>query len=202
MSLSNSVECYLFLGPMFSEKTTELIRHIKRASIAGFACLVVQYSEDVRYGLETALYTHDGNSFTGKMPNSGEIQLTKASMLMPLAKTIDTYSGSEKPIKVVAIDEGQFYPDLPEFVEYCMNRGITVYISALDGDYLRKPFGRISEVIPLATFITKLSGICMKCRSAYSSYTLRTIESSELKLIAGQDKYMCVCYTCYTQDSN
>lgn len=181
-------ECKLYLGPMFSEKTTELIRNVKRAVVAGLRSVIIKYADDNRYGDDEALYTHDGTS----LKTMNGIRVVKTLLLMDVH--IEQYES------VIAIDEGQFYPDLREFVQICMSKGKKVYISALDGDYLQRPFGKVGEVIPLCTFITKLSGICMMCKNANSSYTLRTVADVETKLIGGTEKYISVCYECYRNE--
>ena len=182
----SATECKLYLGPMFSEKTSEIIRQVKRAKIAGLNCAVVKFAEDVRYGDGDALYTHDGAS----LQTSKGIRVVQATQLSDVKLTTE---------KVVAIDEAQFYPDLPEFVDRWMREGRRIYIAALDGDYRRKPFGRIPELIPLCTHITKLSGICTLCKVNNSSYTLRIVPGDTQKDIGAEDKYMSTCLSCYLE---
>lgn len=80
-----------------------------------------------------------------------------------------------------------------------MREGKKVYVSALDGDYRRKPFGKIGELIPLCTHIVKLHAICMMCKKNNGYYTLRTVQNEEIELIGANDKYMAVCLKCYVK---
>jgi thymidine kinase len=171
---------------MFSGKTEEIIRHVRRATIAGLECVVVKFAEDIRYGDGDALYTHGGAS----LPSSQNVRVVKATTLDDVKLTTE---------KVVAIDEGQFYPDLPEVVDRWMKEGRRIYIAALDGDYRRKPFGRVSELIPLCTHVIKLSGICTLCKVNNSSYTLRIVPGHTQKDIGAEDKYMSTCLSCYLE---
>jgi len=177
-------ECKLYLGPMFSEKTSEIVRHIKRAKIAGLKCIIIKFEEDNRYGDDNVIYTHDGVT----LRPSDNLRIVKTLKLSDIELTDE---------KVIAIDEGQFFDDIPEIVDKWMREERRIYISALDGDYLRRPFGRISELIPLCTHITKLSGICTLCKKNNSSYTLRIVPGNNQKDIGTTDKYMSTCLQCY-----
>ena len=178
-------ECRLYLGPMFSEKTTEILRQIKRARIAGIPCVVVKYAKDTRYGAGPTIFTHDGSSVTG----GKDLRVVEA-------RTLDEVKLSSRE-NVIAVDEGQFYPDLPHVVDRWMQEGRKVYVAALDGDFRRKPFGKVGSLIPLCTHIIKLHAICMICKERHASYTLRTVESDEYELIGGVDKYAAACLPCY-----
>ena len=183
-------ECRLYLGPMFSGKTDELLRQVKRARVVGIHCVVVKYAKDTRYGTGPTIFTHDGTSLTGDK----DLRIVEA-------RTLDEVKLSSKE-KVIAVDEGQFYPDLPHTVDKWMRQGRKVYISALDGDYLRKPFGKVGELIPLCTHVVKLHAVCMSCKEQSASYTLRIVESEEQKLIGAEDAYMSTCLKCYIAKTN
>lgn len=86
---------------------------------------------------------------------------------------------------VVAIDEGQFYPDIVEFCEDLANKGIIVMVAALDGTFQRKPFGNIINLLPVAEKVTKLTAVCVYC-SNEAAFTQRIIESQEIELIGGE----------------
>ena len=77
---------------------------------------------------------------------------------------------------VVAIDEGQFYPNIVEFCEELANEGIIVMVAALDGTFQRKPFGNIINLLPVAEKVTKLTAVCVYCANE-ASFTQRVIES-------------------------
>jgi len=167
----------VILGPMFSGKSTELMRRIRRYQIANQDCLVIKYAKDTRYSNEN-LSTHDQQS----------IPAVKATALKNL-KNVQQFS-------VIGVDEGQFFDDIVEFCEYMANQGKVVLVAALDGTYERKPFGSILSLIPLAENVVKLSAVCNTCfREA--AFTKRTSEETEVEVIGGSDKYLAVCRRCY-----
>ncbi len=100
---------------------------------------------------------------------------------------------------VVAIDEGQFFPDVVEISEKLANEGIVVIIAALDGTFQRKPFGSILNLVPLAEVVTKLSAVCIDCGKE-AAFTRRTIDSLEVELIGGEETYKPVCRGCFTAE--
>lgn len=178
------MSCSIFIGPMFSEKTTELIRHVKRSALANLDCLIVRYEKDNRYGSDNSVYTHDGKGLI----ESDKIKIVKASHLSDL--NVSNYH-------VIGVDEGQFYPDLSETVRTWLKLNKKIIISALDGDYIQKPFEQVSLTIPLCYSVVKLRGVCMTCKSNDSIFTQRTSEDKNREVIGGVDKYKSVCLECY-----
>ena len=168
----------VIMGPMFSGKTTELLRRVKRFSIATYKCCLVKYENDTRYDLES-IATHDN-------------ELANAYPCTCLADIYDKLMEHQ----VIGIDEGQFLPDLVENCEKLANQGKIVIVAALDGTFQRKPFGQILNLIPLAETVIKLKAVCMKCYSD-ACFTKRTVDSDKVELIGGADKYMAVCRACY-----
>jgi thymidine kinase len=138
----------LYLGCMFSGKTTELIRDYSRYNKIGKKILCINYEDDNRYGNDNFLYSH----------NITKIECIKLKKLSFLDHDyILNYD-------IILINEGQFFDDIVDFCKlYCDMYSKHIIISALDGDYLRKPFGKIYEIIPLADKITKLEAFCSKC---------------------------------------
>jgi len=112
----------VIFGPMFSGKTTELIRRIKRYELANHKCLIIKYANDLRYEQEcgTGVATHDHTSRTA-------VAATKLATISHLAETCS----------VIGIDEGQFFSDIIEFCELMANAGKVVVVAALDGTYQR-----------------------------------------------------------------
>ena len=171
----------LILGPMFSGKTTELFRRVKRHTAANRRCLLVRYSRDNRYSEEHAA-THDR-------------EMMKASGTGALGDILALCDGYD----VIGIDEGQFYPDLVEVVSQdLLPRGKIVIIAALDGDFQRRPFGRVLELVPLANRVKKCNAICSFCHDEAGSFTRRISSETELEVIGGADKYMSCCSVCYS----
>jgi len=167
----------LILGPMFSGKSTELIRRLKRFQVARYEVLIVKYAKDVRYD-ELGIATHDKQC----------LPAVAATCLSELIKQAENYD-------VIGIDEGQFFPDIC-LAETLANLGKIVVIAALDGTYMREPFANIMALIPLAENVSKLSAVCMNCFGE-AAFTKRTSEEKSLEVIGGADKYMAVCRTCH-----
>jgi thymidine kinase len=101
---------------------------------------------------------------------------------------------------IIGIDEGQFFEDIVEVSEELANKGKTVIISALDGTFERKAFGRILELVPLAEEVTKLDAVCMDCKEP-ASFTKRLWESKETELIGGSEIYKPVWRRCFIWDN-
>lgn len=97
---------------------------------------------------------------------------------------------------MVAIDEGQFFPDIVEVSERLANEGVVVIIAALDGTFQRKPFNKILSLVPLAEQVIKLSAVCIDCGKE-AAFTRRTVESQEVELIGGEESYKPVCRKCF-----
>lgn len=164
---------------MFSGKTDELFRRIRRYRIAKKECLVIKYEADTRYD-GTHASTHD---------------LVKLEALSCL-KLADIDPNLLFQTQVLGIDEGQFYPDIVEFCEKWANLGKTVIVSALDGTYDRRPFGMIANLIPLSESVVKLKAVCQKCFHE-ASFTKRLGQDKAIELIGGSEMYTARCRKCY-----
>eukprot|EP01095_Lingulamoeba_sp_RSL-Kostka_P012953 TRINITY_DN5233_c0_g1_i1.p1 TRINITY_DN5233_c0_g1~~TRINITY_DN5233_c0_g1_i1.p1 ORF type:complete len:271 (+),score=88.41 TRINITY_DN5233_c0_g1_i1:60-815(+) len=172
----------LIFGPMFSGKTTELLRRVKRYKLAQKNCIIIKYRADMRYGTETQASTHDRI----------KVAATPCSRLEEVKEIAEEY-------EVIGIDEGQFFPDIVEFCSYWSNLGKICIVAALDGTYQRKPFGRVIELISMAESVKKLSAVCVKCnKDAY--FTKRTTNEVEVEVIGGVDKYIPLCRSCYNEE--
>jgi thymidine kinase len=144
-------EMQLIFGPMFSGKSTELLRRIRRHTIAKRKCLVVKYANDTRYSKDN-LATHDRMEWVAQ----------PATTLREVLHVAQDYD-------VIGIDEGQFFPDI-DLAEKLANQGKTVIVAALDGTFQRKPFGKVLELIPLAEDVTKLTAVCMICQNVRHTF--------------------------------
>nr|XP_060620359.1 thymidine kinase, cytosolic [Anolis sagrei ordinatus] len=168
----------VIFGPMFSGKSTELMRRVRRFQIAQYKCLLIKYAKDTRYSVN-GVSTHDRNT----------MEAVSACCLKDVHQ--EALSSA-----VIGIDEGQFFPDIIEFCEAMANAGKTVIVAALDGTFQRKAFGNILQLVPLAESVVKLNAVCMECfREA--SYTKRLGAEKEVEVIGGADKYHSVCRVCY-----
>ncbi|XP_033976294.1 thymidine kinase, cytosolic isoform X1 [Trematomus bernacchii] len=168
----------VIFGPMFSGKSTELMRRVRRFQIAQYNCLVIKYAKDTRYS-DKGMATHDKNT----------MEAVPANILGDLRP-------QALQACVIGIDEGQFFSDTVEFCEEMANLGKIVIVAALDGTFQRKPFGNILNLIPLAESVVKLHAVCMQCYKE-AAYTKRIGEEKEVEVIGGTDKYQAVCRKCY-----
>jgi thymidine kinase len=166
----------LILGPMFSGKSSELIRRITRYELAKKRCVLIKYAGDQRYDAE-CVSTHDK-------------QVRKAHSHTTL------WDACVMDYEVIGIDEGQFFPDIVAFCDGMANRGKTVIVSALDSNFRREPFKHIDVLIPLAEDVVKLKAVCMLCCNE-ASFSKRITDETEEQVIGGSEKYVAVCRRCY-----
>ena len=159
---------------MFSGKSTELIRRLSRYEAAKVPLLLVKFAGDERYS-STEVQTHDRTAM-------GALAVTRLAEAREAARDV----------RVVGIDEGQFFEDLLPFAEELANEGKVVVIAALDGDFQRQPFAQVPALVPLCERVDKLSAICAHC-SRPASFTQRLTAETETVSIGGADKYVAVC---------
>jgi thymidine kinase len=170
----------VIVGPMFAGKTTTLLRRIQSESSNGRSVAIIKSNKDTRYGLDS-IVTHDGV----KLPCLALPDLSSFRQKFGL----DAYD----QLDVIGIDEAQFFEDLYDFCrEAADHDGKTVIVSGLDGDYLRRSFGSVLDIIPLADSVTKLTARCELCGKR-AFFTLRKTAETETELIGGADVYMPVC---------
>ncbi len=164
----------IIMGNMFSGKTTELVRRLKRYEVIGKRILVINSSKDTRC-FEHVLRTHDNMKFD-------------------CIKTNDLNELNYQDVDVIAIDEAQFFIGLKVFVEKVLKRGKTVILTGLDGDYKQGKIGEIIDCIPLADKVFKLSAMCMECMDGtHGPFTKRIVDNTETELIGGKEMYRAVC---------
>jgi thymidine kinase len=166
-------------GSMFSGKTEELIRRLKRVRIANLKVEIFKPSIDIRYDMEK-IVSHDENEIhSTPVDNSQKILI--------LAQGAD----------VIGIDEAQFFDDeLPNVCDQLASKGIRVIIAGLDMDYLGKPFGQMPFLLAKADYITKLHAICVKCGNM-ASHSHRKIPNDEQVMLGEKDVYEPRCRQCY-----
>ncbi|XP_077968351.1 thymidine kinase, cytosolic-like [Styela clava] len=176
----NRGQIQIILGPMFSGKSTELMRRIQRYEYANHECLLIKYAKDSRYS-DDSISTHDKRMLSA----------VKTKVLSEVSIPSDC--------SVIGIDEGQFFPGIVEFCETMANNGVKVVVAALDGTFARKEFGSVLSLIPLAESVVKLNAVCMMCYGE-AAFTKRIGCETQVELIGGSDKYMAVCRDCHKQD--
>ena len=166
-------------GSMFSGKTEELIRRLKRAKIANQKVEIFKPANDVRYDKENVV-SHDENVILSRPINHS-------------SQILDSISD----VQVVGIDEAQFFDEeLPSVCEKLALRGVRVIIAGLDMDFKGRPFGPMPHLLSIAEYITKLHAICHHCGSlATHSYRLSSIDDTVL--LGEKDNYEARCRICY-----
>ena len=169
-------------GSMFSGKTEELIRRLKRARIAKMKVEIFKPKLDSRYD-EVKVVSHDANYIHSTPVNSS-------------SEIPSLVNGAE----VVAIDEAQFFDEgLPQVCESLANSGIRVIIAGLDKDYLGKPFGTMPLLMSIAEYVTKVHAICMICGDL-ANFSHRTVSNNTQILVGEQESYMPLCRTCFNRE--
>lgn len=138
----------LYIGCMFSGKTSSLISECKKWQEIGKSVLCINYIKDNRFGLEDYLYSHD-------------MQKTKCIKVLHLSDIpLDLLQNTN----IIMINEGQFFTDLVDFcIKWCEKFNKIIYVCGLDGDFQRKPIGQINELIPLCDNVKKLTALCKIC---------------------------------------
>ena len=180
----------IILGPMFSGKTSRLINVFKQCQTANIPCMVLNHNTDNRYSL-TELSTHDGVT----------IPCHKISSLNEIHSSEDL-SSKYKTSSIILINEAQFFGDLYEWVKNAIdNDKKTVYISGLDGDFERKMFGQILNLIPISDKVEKITALCEQCKDgvtpAIFSYRKNCNTNTEQMLIGEKNIYIPLCRACY-----
>ncbi len=172
-------------GSMFSGKTEELMRRMRRAKYAKKEVRVFKPLVDTRYGTDCVM-SHDTNQLACK-------QIASVSQLLRLL------DGPDSNVDVVGIDEAQFFGD--ELVSVCetlADNGIRVVVAGLDMDFLGRPFGAMPQLMAVAEFVTKVHAICAHCGSA-AHYSHRISNRTELLVLGEKDVYEPLCRSCYAK---
>ncbi|MGB3077120.1 MAG: thymidine kinase [Chitinophagales bacterium] len=168
-------------GCMFSGKTEELIRRLKRAKIANQKVEIFKPANDVRYH-ETNIVSHDTNSIHST-------PVTHSDQVLLMADNIE----------VIGIDEAQFFDmELPRVLDTLAGKGIRVIVAGLDMDFAGKPFGPMPELLARAEYATKVHAICMVCGNL-ASYSFRKSAEKSQVLLGEKDLYEPRCRACFLE---
>ncbi|MDR2885314.1 MAG: thymidine kinase [Rikenellaceae bacterium] len=166
-------------GSMFSGKTEELIRRLKRAKFANLRVEIFKPQMDVRYSQEEVV-SHDKNAIRSTPVDSpGNIMLLTGD------------------VDVVGIDEAQFFDrSIVDVCRQLANNGIRVIVAGLDTDYLGKPFGPMPDLMATAEYVTKVHAICVRCGNlAHHSHRLEA--DDRLVVLGEKDIYEPICRHCF-----
>lgn len=177
---------HLILGPMFSEKSTSLLRNIRRLQLSKKKCVLVKYSGDRRYTNKNYIATHD------KILSKD--QAHPCHHLFDLEKIDDL---KLENYDVICIDEIQFFPDKYEFCQKWRSLGKIIIACGLYADFKRIPFPNLPELIAIADEIEFLKAICVDCSRDLATTSYRISGENEQVVIGGADKYDPLCQICY-----
>jgi thymidine kinase len=166
-------------GSMFSGKTEELIRRLKRAKIARQKVEIFKPRIEVRYSVEEVV-SHDDNAIHSTPVDS-------ATNILLLANEVE----------VVGIDEAQFFDDgLVSVCNQLANAGVRVIVAGLDMDFRGIPFGPMPKLLSIAEYVTKVHAICVRC-GTLANHTHRLSEDDKLIVLGETDIYEPLCRACY-----
>jgi thymidine kinase len=168
-------------GSMFSGKTEELIRRLKRARIARQKVEIFKPRIEVRYA-EDEVVSHDANSIQSTPVDS-------AANILLLASEVE----------VVGIDEAQFFDDgIVGVCNQLANNGVRVIVAGLDMDFRGMPFGPMPKLLSIAEYVTKVHAICVRC-GTLANHTHRLSEDDKLIVLGETDIYEPLCRACYSK---
>jgi thymidine kinase len=168
-------------GSMFSGKTEELLRRLRRAKIAKQHVEIFKPHIDIRYSTDEVV-SHDANSILSTpVETSGNILLLSGN------------------VDVVGIDEAQFFDKgLTEVCQKLANQGIRVIVAGLDMDFKGKPFGPMPDLMACAEYVTKVHAICMKCGDL-AHFSHRLSKDDKLVMLGEKVEYEPLCRRCFTK---
>ncbi len=170
----------LVTGPMFAGKTTEVLRRVLRYKAARKKCVSIKYAEDTRYDAEKIM-THDRHG----------VDAISASRIMDLLENAQVTQAD-----VIAIDEGQFFPDLTDACEKLADMGKFVIVAALNADSDQKPMENVVPLFAKASSMTFLTAVCVIC-PAPAAFSKCLIDKSSVEHIGGSEAYAAACRECH-----
>ena len=171
-------------GSMFSGKTEELIRRLRRAEFAKQDLILFKPSVDIRYS-EKNVVSHRGTEFNAVLVSSSK-------------EILDTVKNQ----KVVAIDEVQFFDDqLVEVASELAGRGIRVILAGLDMDYTGTPFGPMPALLASAEYVSKVHAICVSCGNL-AQFSNRLVADTDQVMLGAVEEYRPLCRSCFNKSSS
>jgi thymidine kinase len=178
----------LIIGPMFSGKTSELLEIYKKCKFCDISVSIVNHSIDKRYH-ETMMSSHDKIM-------APCYQVENLNDIWSKTENGESYKAIRSS-DVILINEGQFFPDLYEVVVDMLENKKKIYICGLDGDFERKKFGKILDLVPLCDKVRKITSLCSLCRNGTPGiFSMRLTDETEQTVI-GSSNYIPVCRKCY-----
>ena len=192
MSIYKKSYLEIFVGPMFSKKTSRLIDIYKQYTFCNIPVEIINHCADTRYH-DTMLSSHDKVMvpciqtdkisdvwFNNNQPSDNHLKLKNAA--------------------VILINEAQFFGDLYQCVLDMLKENKRVYIAGLDGDFSRNKFGQILDLVPMCDKITKLTALCSMCKDGTLGIFSMRLTKETQQMVIGSDNYIPVCRHCYTRN--
>jgi thymidine kinase len=177
----------LILGSMFSGKTSYLLELYKKCMFCSIPVSVINYTDDVRYS-DTMLSTHDNRM----------IPCIKAKTI---AEAVETHHEELNAAEIILINEGQFFPDIEDEVRRLVDhQHKRVYICGLDGDFERKPIGKLLQLIPFCDEVVKLKSLCSLCRDGTPGVFSFRLTNEVDQVVIGASNYIPLCRSCYSAE--
>lgn len=174
----------IILGSMYSGKTSRLIETYYRCLSCDIPCVIINHSNDTRYH-DTKLSNHNNNMISCMQYNELNTFITRMSNMY-------------KPGTIILINEAQFFPDLFESVLHLVeNKYFRVALYGLDGDFQRKPFGEILNLIPYCNNLTKLHSYCYDCKNGKKGIFSKRISDETNQVVVGSNNYKPLCRKCF-----
>lgn len=178
-------------GPMFSGKSEELIRRLRRVEISGKKFFLFKPALDDRYDVEHVV-SHDQRMLKSHIIGNDRLSLERLNDMIP------------EDTEVIAFDEANFFdPCIVDLVKQWISGGKRVIAAGLDTDFRGEPFGAMPQLLALADFVDKLKAICVRCKSQPATMTQRVIDGRPARyddpiiVVGASDKYEARCKGCH-----
>jgi thymidine kinase len=186
MSTVKTAYLELFIGPMYAGKTSKIIEIYKQCQFCKIPVTVINHSIDTRFH-DSMLSTHDKIM----------IPCLQSNNLKDIWISNKILNNSD----VILINEGQFFEDLYDIVIDMLNNKKKVYISGLDGDFERKKFGQILDLIPYCDKVTKLTSLCSLCKNGTPGIFSKRITTEITQTVVGSENYLPLCRNCFENNN-
>jgi len=188
----------IILGSMYSGKSTKLVEIYNQCIFCNISVVAINHNIDNRYDDEL-LSTHDKIKIpcikTSKLMDLWADYISLEENVDKISRVKDKFIVANS--QVILINEGQFFPDLLEFVNKLLKHEKQVYVCGLDGDFERKKFGQILDLIPLCDKVEKLTSLCSLCKNGTKGiFSMRLTDEKE-QTVVGSENYIPVCRECY-----
>jgi thymidine kinase len=185
----------LIIGPMFSGKTSKLLEIYKQCLFCDISVAVINHSIDNRYD-QKMLSTHDKRMIPCIQTRDLRDIWNNSALEHHFNKDADDHLNL-RGADVILINEGQFFDDLYEVVSDMLDNNKIIYVAGLDGDFERKKFGQILDLIPLSDKVTKLTSLCSQCKNGTNAIFSMRLSTEKQQTLVGSNNYLPVCRKCY-----